>query len=337
MLYPVTYARLLARELRLDRQGQIDLLTGSGLNPEDLVALDQLMSEHDHTTIIRNALRLSGRSGLGLELGSTLSLAAHGPLGQLLSSSPTLDDAWAALERFHALRVPMVQLIREFKPGYLVIRLVLRAPHDDVALFLLEALVVTIQRGIELIIGRRLRDGMLELAYPAPAHAELYSLYLHSPFHFAAGQTAWHIPLQLLEQPNPFRDALFYQQTLKQCEQLEQTLKSGETTDWSARISYLLQQHPGHLWSLIDMAKHLNVSSRTLIRHLKAEGSSYQGLLDQELSQQALEYFNSAQSHSVESVALALGYQDATAFRRAFKRWFGASPKVFMAATKADR
>lgn len=333
--YPITYSRLLARELRLDRSGQARLLAGTLLTPDDLLALEQLISRRDQITIIGNALRIADRPGFGLAMGSRMSLAAHGPLGQLLSSSPTLDDAWAALERFHALRIPLVRMSREFRGASMTIRLELQCPFDEVGLFLLEAVVVTIQRGIELIIGRRLREARLDLGYPAPPHAGDYNACLHSPLTFSAGETAWHIPRALLEQPNPFRDAAQYQLALRQCEELADALKPGRITDWSTRITHLLQQHPGALWTLAHMAGHLHLSPRSLMRHLKAEGTSYRQLQDRELARQALEHFASAR-HTVESVALALGYQDATAFRRAFKRWLGESPTAYLARKRNE-
>jgi AraC-like DNA-binding protein len=332
--YPATYSRLLARELRLDHAGEAALLRGTRLAPDALGALDQLITPRDQIILLGNALRLADRPGFGLEVGSRLSLAAHGALGQLLSASPNLGEAWVALERFHALHVPLVRMSREFAQGHMTIRLELECPHDAVGLFLLEAMVVTIQRGIELILGRRLREARLDLAYAAPAHAALYEKFLHSPVRFGVPDTAWHIPRALLEQANPFRDAALYRQALRQCEQMAAALEAGATVEWSLRLTQLLQQHPGKLWTLAEMAAHLHLSPRTLIRHLKAEGLTYQQLLDRELARQALEHFASA-GHTVESVALALGYQDATAFRRAFKRWFGTSPRAYLAQPRS--
>ena len=59
----------------------------------------------------------------------------------------------------------------------------------------------------------------------------------------------------------------------------------------------------------------------------------YQDILDAELKRQALLHFESPR-HTVASVAAALGYQDVSAFRRAFKRWAGQTPQAYLAARK---
>lgn len=335
MAYPVTYSRLIARELRLGPDGLAALLAGTGLAPGDLDALDRQISKAGQRVLLRNALALAGRPGLGLEIGSRLPLAAHGPLGQLLAASPDLAEAWAALERFHGLRVPLVSFRRGFDGGDMLIRVELDGPLDEVGLFLVEAMVVTIQRGIELITGRRLREARLDLAFAPPAHAALYERFLHSPVRFRAAATAWRIPGALLAQANPFHDPALYRQALRACEQMETARREGAGLPWSARLTRLLQQHPGKLWTLPEVAAHWHLSSRTLIRHLRAEDTTWQAVLDRELARRALELFADGRP-SVESVALALGYHDATAFRRAFKRWFGMAPTAWLAQRPTD-
>lgn len=325
--YPATYVRLLARALRLDASGQQRLLTGTTLLPADLSVLDQMISQAEQVRILRNAIAIADRGDFALDMAARMPVAAHGPLGSLLSASETLLDAWAALERYHALRMPGVQIRRAFAGRHMAIRLELQLPLDEVGLFCLEATAVTVQRGIELIIGRRLREAEIRFGYPAPAHASAYAGYFNSPYAFAAGETEIRVPMPLLEQPNPFHDRAIYEQALRQCEQLEQARR--DDGSWSQRITRLLQQHPGQLWSLASMAGHHGVSVRTLMRYLKAEGTNYQTLLDAELARQAAAHFASPR-HTVESVALALGYQDVTAFRRAFHRWYGMPPSQWL-------
>lgn len=333
MQYPITYSRLLARELRLDRAGQVRLLAGTGLTPEDLVAVDPLIREQDQVTVIRNALAIAGRPGLGLVVGSHLSLAAHGALGQLLAASPTLGDAWAALERFHTLRVPLVAVRHEARGAHVHIRLDPQCALDEVGLFLLEAMVVTIQRGIELVIGRRLREGKLTLGYPPPAWAADYAAVIHSPYVFDGARTTWRVPRALMEQPNPFRDDALWQEAWRQCEQAVGARDAAGRTGWAARVRQFLQAQPGVLWTLAAVAAHFHVSPRTLIRHLKQEGTAFQALLDDALAQQAIALLRDG--HTVESAALATGYREATAFRRAFRRWTGMAPMAWLAAEQS--
>lgn len=328
---PITYSRLLARELRLDENGQRELLAGTTLVPEDLVKLELGVDSATQARIMRNALRISGNPALGLHWGSRLHLSAHGPLGLLLANSPTMGEALDAIEHFHALRLQQVQIHQRREKGRLIQEVRSTLPLDEAGIFALEALVVTLQRGFELVLGRHLTEAQIGFAYAAPAHAASYERYLHSPWKFEAGATYVSVPEALADTPNPFSDPALFSDALRRCEQL--SLTQEQRALWRQKVSQLLSSHPGQLWSLGDVAAQLDVSTRSLIRHLKAEGISYQSLLDAELGRQARACLDSGR-YTVEGVALTLGYQEVSAFRRAFKRWFGMSPADYLARHK---
>ncbi|MFZ1575243.1 MAG: helix-turn-helix transcriptional regulator [Chromatiaceae bacterium] len=63
---------------------------------------------------------------------------------------------------------------------------------------------------------------------------------------------------------------------------------------------------------------------RTLNRRLQAEGTSLRTLLDESRYRIARQLLRDT-LFSVEDLAVALGYADATAFSRAFRRWSGTS------------
>jgi AraC-like DNA-binding protein len=77
--------------------------------------------------------------------------------------------------------------------------------------------------------------------------------------------------------------------------------------------------------TLATIAKGLEVSDRSLRRQLREQGISFRGLLDELRMQIALKYLRTTRLAN-EDIALALGFSDATNFRRAFRRWTNKSP-----------
>jgi AraC-like DNA-binding protein len=75
------------------------------------------------------------------------------------------------------------------------------------------------------------------------------------------------------------------------------------------------------------IAKALAVSARTLSRRLADEGTTYEEVVDQLRRTLALQYLRD-RGMSVSQIARLLGYEGATSFNHAFKRWTGRSPFV---------
>lgn len=76
------------------------------------------------------------------------------------------------------------------------------------------------------------------------------------------------------------------------------------------------------------VARELGMSRQTLYRRLKAEGTTFEELLDAKRRQLAVRYLGLDRS-SVKAAAYKLGFSDPAAFSRAFKRWTGISPGRF--------
>ncbi len=78
-------------------------------------------------------------------------------------------------------------------------------------------------------------------------------------------------------------------------------------------------------------ATKLNLSRQTLYRRLKAEGVSFEQVVDDLRRDMAKAYLGS-EKLSVNETAYLLGFSDRSAFSRAFKRWTGASPRGWKAS-----
>lgn len=114
-------------------------------------------------------------------------------------------------------------------------------------------------------------------------------------------------------------------------ESLLQKLDSSQST--RDHVEHLLTTllHSGDV-SMGVIASKLCCSRQTLFRKLKAEEVTFEQVLDELRRKLALNYLN-ANKASVKETARLVGYSDPAAFSRAFKRWTGASPRVYAART----
>ncbi|MGI4869860.1 MAG: AraC family transcriptional regulator ligand-binding domain-containing protein [Janthinobacterium lividum] len=86
---------------------------------------------------------------------------------------------------------------------------------------------------------------------------------------------------------------------------------------------------------LAALAANFHTSARSLQRKLREEGTSYQEVADHVRKTLALVYVQ-AGSHSLKEVSYLLGYNESSAFSRAFKRWTGRSPAHYTATQPAS-
>ena len=77
--------------------------------------------------------------------------------------------------------------------------------------------------------------------------------------------------------------------------------------------------------SIDRVARELGMSRQTLYRRLKAEGVTFEEILEAKRRQLAVRYLK-LDGISVKAAAYKLGFSDPAAFSRAFKRWTGLSP-----------
>jgi AraC-like DNA-binding protein len=87
----------------------------------------------------------------------------------------------------------------------------------------------------------------------------------------------------------------------------------------------LRNSHYGHWPTLLEMAEELKLSATTFRRRLEREGCAFQGIKDdvrRGIAQQKLR----DTELSVVEIASLVGFQEPSAFHRAFKKWTGESP-----------
>ncbi|MFK7800137.1 MAG: AraC family transcriptional regulator ligand-binding domain-containing protein [Anaerolineae bacterium] len=93
----------------------------------------------------------------------------------------------------------------------------------------------------------------------------------------------------------------------------------------------LMEMLAGGQYNVNDVASHLAVSRRTLQRHLRNEGTSFQEILDR-LREELARHYLTKSEYSSGQIAFLLGYEEPNSFFRAFRSWTGQTPEIIRAS-----
>lgn len=165
----------------------------------------------------------------------------------------------------------------------------------------------------------------VSLAFSNPAAQATYEAYFACPVEQDAASTTLVLPLE------GYREAPLGAEVARQFEPLlEQKLAALESNaSWTARVTLLIRQRLANAEpTLADIAACLHVSTRSLQRHLGAEGRTFQEVLDETRREIARQWLTgtAGKLRSLTELALLLGFSSSSAFSRAFRRWFDMTP-----------
>ncbi|WP_394672198.1 helix-turn-helix domain-containing protein [Limnobacter sp.] len=323
-LHPV-YARLLCAELQRRGFAPADILDGLPLNWQHLHESNQFMSFDQMRQLIERGVQLSQCPWLGLEVGLRTPASAHGTLGAAMIASKNLPSAMLLLQRYAGLRQNLANLQFELEPDFAAVLeewVDLGPVREYLHCQLLGGLVqlLTAMTGQEL--PQQLR---IEWPFDEPAWAHEYQrIAQHNSFGFS--QLRVVLNSTLVNSPSLAADDEALQRLLRDCDLQLQRLQQGDTL--AQRVRMQLQKTEGPMPTLQTMAAKENLTERTFMRHLQAEDTSFQQLLD-EVRQERACWLLANTHNTVEDIAYALGYEDASNFSRTFKRWCGQTPKAY--------
>jgi AraC-like DNA-binding protein len=96
----------------------------------------------------------------------------------------------------------------------------------------------------------------------------------------------------------------------------------------------LLEGLPSGQVTMREVARKLALSTRTLQRHVEAEGTSYQLILNETREALARHYLTKTELPPAE-IAFLLGFEEPNSFYRAFRTWTGTTPDTVRHAQQA--
>ncbi|TSE31414.1 putative HTH-type transcriptional regulator [Tepidimonas thermarum] len=330
---PMAFVRAIALAYRLRGADPTEALRELGLNAADLADPDARLTSLPFERLALRAMRELDDEALGW-FSRRLPWGSYGMLARASLSAPTLDVALKRWCRHHALLTDDITLSLQRTGGvaHLTLheRLAPGAALADVAerATLREFAHVSLLRNALGLaawwIDARLPLLELDLAWPAPPHADVYGLlFAGARLRFGATHTQARLAADVLDEPLR-RDEAALRAMLPQAIRL--MVRPYHDRLLLERARQTLRAHP-HA-DTRQLAALLHVSPRTLQRQLATAGTSVHALRDRvrrELAEQHLLRTN----WPIKRVAAAAGFGHDKSFLRAFRAWTGMSPAVW--------
>lgn len=322
-----TYLRLLVTLLR-ERGIDANALLGlAGIDAGSLPQRRLPVGVATTARFVELAMQRTACPWLGLAFGNAMSLAAHGPVGYAAVASRDLDAMLDVVQRYGGLRMPSIEFRRTTFQNSPALVLRQRLVLGSLQRFLLDAVLASLCHIIASNFEDVLPHTVIHLPWPAPAWADEYQQVADgATLLFDADELRFCFTPALLSRPSLMADESITAQGLPGQLQDAETALSVKVL---ARLGAADNVYP----TLDETAQALHMTPRTLIRHLKAEGCSYQSLLDESRKARA-EWWLCATDLPVEVIADRLGFQDTSNFSRTFRRWFGVTPSALRAGSR---
>ena len=311
------------------------LLEGTGVDPAHLHDADCKTSTAQLYRVLRRAAALCPVPDLGRRIGARLRITSYGMYGYALLSAPSMRAVMDRALRFHALANPLVPIrtgwVGDAVSWQFPARHELMLPELDDRLY---RLLIELQMATHLQLGRDVMGPWFQpvhvgVPWAAPADAATWAAAFGCAPTFGTARGELHYPAALLDRAPQLANAITAAQTSRECARLLESLEGGASI--ARRVYRELVRTPGRFPGIESIAESLNMTGRTLRRHLQAEGTSYGDLLNRVRRALAEDYLRGTRM-TVDDIAAALAFSDARSFRSAFLRWTGSSPSVWRRA-----
>ncbi len=269
---------------------------------------------------------------------SELELPDLGMLGYAVLSCPTVGEGLAMMSRYLELTSDRYTENNVLEEGFHIIRPQSTWRHLGEEESIAEDCIGGNWRGIRLMLGQNMDyfGAVANFAYAAPEDKKPY-LEFFSPcaVHFNAECSELKIPETWLSRPLTTGNLLMSDMTAAMCERL---LGPGGSTrvDTARAVRRLLLSRPGQrMLRLEEAADVMSMSTAQLRKRLYRAGTSYKSIVLEVRMGLARHYLESTHL-SVQEIAYLLDYSQPGPFSRAFKKFFGQSPRGIRNAPAAQ-
>jgi AraC-like DNA-binding protein len=317
-------SRLAANRLRGADIKLEPLLSRVGLTIEQIDDPEQRIDAHNQIAFLEAAAEALSDVFLGLSLAEEFDCRDLGLLYYVMASSDTLGDALKRASRYSRItnEAIVLQYLEAREPK---LRLTYAGIPRHADRQQIEFCILAMVRVSRLLSGRQLLPKHVSISHVRSKGISKFAHFLGKDIEFASSADEIAFPAGCGEWALTNADPRLNTILLKVCEEslnARKTTKAFRVTVENT-IAPLLPHGQAHATAV---AKKLGMSERTLARRLATEGVTFMEVLQQLKANLARRYLED-EGMPISRTAWLLGFEDASSFSHACRRWTGNSPR----------
>lgn len=280
------------------------------------------------------AIARTGDPLVGVHMSEAFHPAALDILGYVVLTCRTVGDVLEALVRYAALLNDGLRVELSHDGPRTIVMLHIVSSHRENALErtssqAIDSMWIGLAKQLRIIARQPVVPLEVWFRHDTDDDSEYHRL-LGAPVKFGMRDDRFILARSDVSQPLPSANPALFAVFEQHAEQLLNDLGDRQTV--VGRVSQIIAERlRGRVPPIGEVASEMAMSARNLQRALQAEARTFQQVLDDVRSALARRYLADA-SNSVSQVAFLLGFSEAAAFHRAFKRWTGTTPAAARAA-----
>ncbi|EEY93722.1 transcriptional regulator, AraC family [Acinetobacter junii SH205] len=323
---PGTYVNLLIETIEEWGISSEEVLAETHITFEDLQKKYWYVDSDVFIQLLEKSVRLTGNAAFPILMANKMKVSHYGNVGIAAMSSKNLEQALRVLEEFIGLYCSVFKLRLEIEGEKAFLYLTHMLGESESTNKFIAFLVASFANIISKLIKTESDIFFLKQK----------QLFIDNNFAYKFEQVTDTVCFdrELLNIHLETADEIVFKLAKKQCiRDTDKHIKSRQTKSIIRsqiieliKIS-LIQKNIGQL-NLSEVAKQLNMSSRTLQRYLEIEDITFKALIA-EVKKQYAEAMLIKNELSIQEISESLAYADVSHFSRAFKNWTGVTPKAF--------
>ncbi|WDP89171.1 MAG: AraC family transcriptional regulator [Desulfobacter sp.] len=304
-----------------------EILRAAGLNPGLAESPDQMIGIRDYNRIQEAAAGMTADDYFGLHMGEYAVPASWNMVGYIMMNCPTLGRAIEKSSEYHEIVGSMIRVDCRVKDGLCFLDIVPTQGAYGHTQHCYEAIMSSTVRIIRSLIGDRFSLDRAGFGIERPEDTSEYSRVFDCDLEFGALVYYLAFDKAFLEQPviqsNSGILSILEQHAGRYLGELKQ---SNAVTRKVSRL--IVEKMQGSDFGIDSVAGELAMSVRSLQEKLKAENTTYSGILRDVRETLSKEYLSHSPC-SVSEIAYMMGFSEPGVFVRSFKKWTGTTPGAY--------